>query len=117
MIAAVLHLAAVCPVLHIAEPELLSFAGPMPAPCRASWASLHPRAHKPGKAVSWSQVGHEAAEDKLTTRPNLGPREKKEISMVPKMSPIIQVSPTIQEILTHSPDGKKLTVLLICVEG
>lgn len=37
--------------------------------------------------------------------------------MLPKVSYIIQVSPPIQDILTHSPDYKKVTVLLICVEG
>lgn len=56
MIAAILHLGAGCPVLHITEPKLLSFAGPVPAPCRASWASLHPRAPKPGK-VDWLHCG------------------------------------------------------------
>lgn len=57
-------------------------------------------------ATLWSQAGREAAEDKHITRPNLGSTEKNEVSMLPKMSCIIHVSPTIQEILTHSPDEK-----------
>lgn len=57
-------------------------------------------------ATLWSQVGCEAAEDKHVTRPNLGSTEKNEVSMLPKMPYNIQVSPTTQEILTHSPDEK-----------
>ena len=95
--------------------------------CRACASTMQ---SQPGSAMSqssqtwesflttlWSQVGWEAAEDKHTTRPNLGSMEKNEVSMLLKMSYITRVSPAIQDILTHSPDGKELTVLLICVEG
>lgn len=52
-------------------------------------------------AMLWSQVGHEA------TRPDWGSVERNDVSMLLKISYIIQISATIQDLLTHSPGGRK----------
>lgn len=58
-------------------------------------------------AMLWSQLGHEAAEYNQATRPNLSSVERNEVSMLLKISFVIQVSPTVQDPLTHPPGGKK----------